>query len=147
MENLEELARQLMPYLLKTHAIWGDASRLIVGRNVSLINTLFNTSSGNITIENDVFFGHNVCVLTGSHFYEYQGAVRKDFPKEGNDIIIKKYAWIASNATIIGPCEIGENSVIGAGSVVLGNVPAGCLYAGIPAKFIKNIDFKNAVSA
>jgi len=143
MNDLEKLARDLMPYLINIHSIWGDPSRLIVGNNVSLINTLFNTSSGTVTIEDDVFFGHNVCVLTGSHLYEYKGVARKDYPKEGNNIIIRKYSWIASNVTIIGPCEIGENAVIGAGSLVLGDVPAGCLYAGVPAKFIKNIPFKN----
>jgi acetyltransferase-like isoleucine patch superfamily enzyme len=63
------------------------------------------------------------------------------FPQEGYDIVIRRGAWLASNVTVIGPCEIGENSVVAAGSVVTGDVAPNCLYAGVPARFVKEIDF------
>ncbi|KAB1077934.1 acyltransferase [Methylobacterium soli] len=48
-------------------------------------------------------------------------------------------AWIASNATILGPCRVGRHSVIGVGSVVMGDVRPGWFYAGVPAKPIKPV--------
>jgi acetyltransferase-like isoleucine patch superfamily enzyme len=55
----------------------------------------------------------------------------------GNDIIIGNGVWIGSNAAIIVPCVIGDNSVIAAASVVVNNVDKNCLVAGMPAKLIK----------
>ena len=61
---------------------------------------------------------------------------------EGRDISIGKGVWIGSNATILGPCKIGENSVVASGSVVMGEVSANSLVGGAPAKLIKKIEFK-----
>jgi acetyltransferase-like isoleucine patch superfamily enzyme len=44
-------------------------------------------------------------------------------PIEGRDIIIGKGVWVASGSIIIGPCVIGDNSVIGAGCVINKNIP------------------------
>jgi acetyltransferase-like isoleucine patch superfamily enzyme len=145
-EELDKLAKELAPFmaeqLLGTIAIAGTSLRLKIGNNVYPTNTIFNTSSGIITIEDDVFFGHNVCVLPGTHDMTKKGMARiNSFPKKGRDIIIRRGAWISSNVTILGPCEIGENSVIGACSLVTENVPENCLYAGTSAKFIKHIEF------
>ena len=54
-------------------------------------------------------------------------------------IVIKKNAWIGAASTILPGVTIGENAVIAAGSVVTKNVPNNTMFAGIPAKFIKNI--------
>ena len=51
--------------------------------------------------------------------------------KIGNDV------WIGANAVIRNGVEIGDGAIIGAGSVVLDNVPAYTIFAGVPAKFIK----------
>ena len=53
--------------------------------------------------------------------------------------MIKEGVWIASNATIIGPYIIGENAVIGAGSVVVDNVDPYTIVAGNPAREIRKI--------
>ena len=84
--------------------------------------------------------GHNVSLLTGTHDYKQTGLARQSsVPESGRDINIGDGVWIASNATIIGPCEIGENAVIGAGSVITGKIPPNSIYAGTPAKFIRKI--------
>lgn len=65
-------------------------------------------------------------------------------PTQGNDIIIGKGVWLCSNATILGPCSIGDNSVIAAGAVVLANtvVPPDTIFGGVPAKKIKDVHYK-----
>jgi acetyltransferase-like isoleucine patch superfamily enzyme len=109
---------------------------------------LFNLASGSITIEEEVFFCHNVSLLTGTHDISKTGSERKiSVPRQWRDIVIRKGVWIASNATIIGPCEIGENSVIGACSLVIGDVLPNCLYAGIPAKLVRHIEIEKPTYA
>lgn len=52
---------------------------------------------------------------------------------------MQRNAWLVAGVTVCPGVTIGENSVIGAGSVVTKDVPDNTVYAGVPAKFIKNI--------
>lgn len=125
---------------LKTYRIWGDSSKLLVGKGVCLNNAVINTMSGIVEVRSYAFMGHNVSLLTGTHDCKQVGRSRQAaVPESGRDIIVGEGAWVASNVTIIGPCKIGENAVIGAGSVITGTVPPNTIYAGIPAKFVRNI--------
>lgn len=91
-----------------------------------------------IKIERDVFFGHDVKLLTGSHDYTKFGEERKK-AGGGGPITIHEGAWIATGAIVIGPCEIGKHAVIGAGSVVTHDIPEYAVAVGVPAKVIKHI--------
>lgn len=143
--------RQSFFYFLKNKllATWwytyyckGDRRKLHFGKNVSPVNTLFNVASGHITIGDNTIFGHNVMVLTGKH--EFLDGRRKSLttkgletPLEGYDINIGSGCWIASGVIITGKVNIGDNVIIGAGSVVTKNIPSGVFAAGVPAKVIK----------
>lgn len=130
--------------LLQEYLVFGDKSRLEIAETAIVNNALFNLSSGKIIIEDYVFFGHNVSLITGTHDYNKFGKERQNsIPESGRNILIKQGVWIASNVTILGPCIIGENSVVAAGALVKGNVPPYTLVAGLPAKPIKQI--KNEV--
>lgn len=125
---------------LSTYRVWGDNARLTIGKNVHLNNAVINTVSGKVLVGDNAFLGHNVSLLTGTHDYMQLGLERQSsVPESGRDIVVGEGVWIASNATIIGPCIIGENSVIGANSVITGEVPPNSVYAGVPAKFIRKI--------
>lgn len=63
----------------------------------------------------------------------------KDTPITGNDIIIGDGCWIASGAIILGSVTIGNDSIIGANSLVTKDVPSGVFVAGVPAKIIKEL--------
>ncbi len=111
----------------------------------------------NVLIENEVFIGNNVTVKSGVQLWD--GITVEDnvfigpnatftndlFPRSKNSdwkllkTIIKKGASIGANSTILCGITIGENAMIGAGSVVTHNVPAGELWYGNPAKFVKKI--------
>lgn len=117
--------------------IWNYKVKPLIGKNVKLQNATLDCSD-NIIIEDDVFFGLEVMVLTGSHDYKKRGIERQTAIIKA-PIIIKKGAWIGSRAIILQGVIIGENAVVGAGSVVNKDVDANCLYAGVPAKFIKYI--------
>ena len=101
-----------------------------IGNNVKIQSHSFLCSL--VTIEEDVFIGHGV--MTVNDIKPPSGDSSKWKPT-----LIKKGASIGSNATLM-PVVIGENSVIGAGSVVTKDVPDNCIVAGNPAKVIKRLE-------
>lgn len=140
----EEIAPLVHGQLINQIRVWGDRDRLHISPTAATVNTLFNTASGHITLGDYSFTGHNVSLLTGSHNIHQQGLARMtDYPTEGRDIVIGQGVWIGSNATVLGPCTIGDHAVVAAGAVVIAGtvVPDGAIVAGIPAKVIKMIEF------
>ena len=112
----------------------------------------------NVLIENDVTVGNNVTVKSGVQLWD--GVAIEDnvfigpnvtftndlfprskvHPKEYLKTIIKKGASIGANSTIVCGHTIGENAMIGAGSVVTHDVPAGEVWYGNPARFVRKIE-------
>jgi acetyltransferase-like isoleucine patch superfamily enzyme len=142
---IRRLSQYLQPYwedsLLRQHHVYGDPSMVELAETANVNNALFNVASGRIKIEDYVFFGHNVSVITGTHDYQKFDMERQTtIPKSGRDIVVKQGAWIASNVTILGPCQIGEHAVVAAGSVVIENVQPYSIVAGVPARKISEIN-------
>ena len=143
-EELLDLAKKLTPLiafeLTKTPVMYGNYGKVECESNVKLSNTFFNLNSGSVSIGEFTFFGNNVTVITGSHDISKTKKERWAFPRKGNDIVIGKGVWIASNAIILGPCTIGDNAVIASGSVVIsGTYESNTFYAGVPAKYKRKI--------
>jgi acetyltransferase-like isoleucine patch superfamily enzyme len=115
--------------------IYENPARLHIHPTAVVNNALFNLSSGDITVERDAFFGHNVAILTGTHDINTFGAERKvAVPRTGRDVRIGEGAWLSSFVIVVGPCTIGEHAVVGVGSLVLDDVAAYTIVAGSPAK-------------
>jgi acetyltransferase-like isoleucine patch superfamily enzyme len=134
------LETYLRHFLTYRYLVFGDPKRLQISKTCDLNNATLNTVSGNIVIEDFVFFGHNVSILTGTHDYNKFNRERMEaIPHEGRDIVIRRGAWIASNATVLGPCCIGEHAVVAAGALVTSDVPSYAIAAGIPARVIRSI--------
>lgn len=131
--------REVGRILLERQRVWGDPSRVTVAPTARVNNTLFNTSSGSIQIEDHVMCGHDVSLITGTHPIERYREERMEFPTAGRDIVVRKGAWICSNATVLGPCEIGEDAVVAAGAVVVDNVPPRAVVAGVPARLVRQL--------
>ena len=100
------------------------------------------TASGHIYIGEHTIIASRVSLLCGFHDYTKRGHDRIYCATEGYDIRVGNGVWVCALAIIIGPCTIGDNAVIGAGSVVTKDVPANQVWAGNPARFIKEIVFK-----
>ena len=88
-----------------------------------------------VIIENDVFVGPSV-VFTNVKLPRSLEPVNKDYTKT----IIRNGVTLGANSTIICGVEIGENSFIGAGSVVTKDIPPNTMWYGNPAKQIKKIN-------
>lgn len=122
-------------------AIFGDPARVTIADGAVVNDALFNVSSGTIRVERDAFFGHGVSLLTGTHEIEVTGCGRKDaIPPSGRDIVVGEGAWIASNATVVGPSRIGAHAVVAAGALVLGDVAEYTVVAGVPARPVRVLD-------
>ncbi len=120
--------------------VYGDPARLHLHPTAIVNNALFNLSSGEITVGEYAFFGHNVSVLTGTHDWTRFGAERQvAVPTSGRDVVIEEGAWVSSNAIVVAPCRIGAHAVVGVGSLVLRDVEPYTVVAGNPARILRTI--------
>ncbi|MGH2882641.1 MAG: acyltransferase [Solirubrobacteraceae bacterium] len=119
--------------------VYGPQDRVQLGEGVVLNDALLNTSSGTISFGRYAFCGHGVSILTGTHEVDgVHGRERQDAaPTEGRNVVIGEGAWIASNATVLGPATIGDHAVVAAGAIVSGEVPPHSIVGGIPAKVLR----------
>jgi lipopolysaccharide O-acetyltransferase len=96
-----------------------------------------------------VLFGSKVYVSDHNHGnYRGESPSRPDEPPEerplcgGGPVTIGANVWIGENVVIIGPASIGFGAIIGANSLVRGEVPPNCVVAGNPAKVTKVFNFE-----
>ncbi len=99
-----------------------------------------------VTIEDDVFVGHNVSFINDKYpRATSNGNLQTDADWECVPTLVKKGASIGTSSTILCGVTVGENAIVGAGSVVTRDVPANVVVAGIPARFVRGIDSDVAV--
>lgn len=96
-----------------------------------------------VTIGNNVWIGPNVGIYTPNHAFDSKE--RSDGYEKSLPIVIGDNVWIGGGVNIIGGVRIGENSIIGSGSVVTKDIPAGVIVAGNPAKIIREITEKDKI--
>ena len=90
-------------------------------------------SAGGITIEDDVMVAANSQLISNNHDpEEHQILTCKP-------VVLKRNCWIGAGATILPGVTVGENAIVGAGSVVTKDVEPNTVVGGIPAKLIKRL--------
>lgn len=89
-----------------------------------------------VVIGDKVSISHFVHIYTINHKADKDFSANDDSSRMG-DVLIGNYCWIGIKSTIIGPCNIGENSVIAANSLVSRDIPPHSIVMGVPAKVIK----------
>lgn len=108
-----------------------------VGEDVFINACCHFQDHGGVVLGDGCQIGHNVVFATLNH--DLSPARRKDtYPAP---IILGQNVWVGSNATILQGVTIGDNAVIGAGAVVNKDVAANTVVGGVPAKFIKKIEW------
>jgi acetyltransferase-like isoleucine patch superfamily enzyme len=90
-----------------------------------------------VDIEDNVFIGHSVTFINDSYprATTSEGGLQTEADWKVEKTIVRKGASIGSGSTIMSKLTIGENAIVGAGSVVTKDVPANAIVAGNPAKF------------
>lgn len=108
-----------------------SAFRSYIGSGVSF-DTVFPE---NIIIENKVHIT-NGCIFL-SHYLDVENIDESDIHWITGKIHIKEGTFIGTNSIITKPVTIGKNVIIGAGSIVTKDIPDYQIWAGNPARFIK----------
>ena len=108
-----------------------------IGKNCKISSHSFICEG--VHIEDDCFVGHGVMFINDRfpRAINQEGDLQSDSDWKVTETFIKKGASIGSNATILCGVTVGENSIVGAGSVVTKDVPANSIFAGNPAKLIR----------
>ncbi|MBR4419458.1 MAG: sugar O-acetyltransferase, partial [Clostridia bacterium] len=83
-------------------------------------------------------FGPNVVIATAGH--PILPSLREQAYQYNAPVKIGKCVWLGAGVIVLPGVEIGDNSVIGAGSVVTKNIPANCVAVGNPCKVIREIN-------
>ncbi|HWZ81737.1 MAG TPA: acyltransferase [Terriglobales bacterium] len=94
-----------------------------------------------VTIEDNVFVGHNVAFINDSFPRATTGGqLQTEADWKLEKTLVKKGASIGSGSTILANITIGENALVGAGSVVTKDVPPNSIVAGNPARVLRYIE-------
>jgi acetyltransferase-like isoleucine patch superfamily enzyme len=113
-----------------------------VGRHCKVSSHTFVCEG--VTIEDNVFIGHGVTFINDSypHATTEDGELQTESDWRVETTVVKRGASIGSGATILSKVAIGENSIVGAGSVVTHDVPPNVIVAGNPARVLRSITSK-----
>lgn len=109
----------------------GPDATVRIGRHGSVLGTVFSTNAS--VLVGDRVFIANECVIAGGPWpappQERRGVVDAD-------VVIEDDAWLGQRAVILGGARIGRGAVVGAGTVVRGEVPAYAIVAGDPPRVV-----------
>jgi acetyltransferase-like isoleucine patch superfamily enzyme len=110
-----------------------------VGKNCKVSSHSFVCEG--VIIEDNVFIGHGVTFINDSYprATTPDGELQTEKDWRVETTVVKRGASIGSGSTILSKVVIGENAIVGAGSVVTRDVPPNTIVAGNPAKFLRSI--------
>lgn len=110
-----------------------------VGKNVKISTHTFICEG--VTIEDNVFIGHNVSFINDKmpRATNSRGDLQTEADWKVVPTLVRRGASIGTSATVMCGVTIGENSVIGAGSVVTKDIPSNVVAAGVPARVLRKL--------
>ncbi|MGN6647778.1 MAG: sugar O-acetyltransferase [Cytophaga sp.] len=109
-----------------------------LGSNVFINYNCTILDCAKVTLGNNVFVGPNVSLYAAYH--PVVASERIKGPELASPITIKDNVWLAGNVVVCQGVTIGENTTIGAGSVVTRDIPANVFAAGNPCKVIRHLE-------
>ena len=111
-----------------------------IGKNCKISSHTFICEG--VTIEDDVFIGHNVTFINDIYprATAGDGQLQTEADWECIPTLIKKGASIGSSTTLLCGITVGENAIVGAGSVVTKDVPPNTIVAGNPARMLRKLN-------
>jgi len=114
----------------------------VIGKNCKISSHTFICEG--VTIEDGVFIGHGVTFINDLYprATTEEGSLQTEQDWKVIPTLVKKRASIGSGATILAGVTIGEEAIVGAGSVVTKDVPPRTVVAGNPARVLRKLDEK-----
>lgn len=111
-----------------------------IGRNCKISTHTFICEG--VTIEDDVFIGHNVNFINDTYprATNAAGGLQTEDDWVVEPTVVRRGASIGTGAVILSNVTIGENAIVGAGSVVTRDVPPNTVVAGVPARILRTVE-------
>ena len=113
-----------------------------IGARTFVNNGLTALDVATITIGEDVQIGPHVQLLTPTH--PVDPGLRRDKWEAGAPVVIGDNVWLGGGAIVLPGVTVGADTVVGAGSVVTRDLPAGVVAAGNPARIVRRVDAPRA---
>lgn len=141
-ENRKSLIKQILgktgnKYFIEQPFICDYGYNIEIGENFYSNHNLTILDCSNVIFGNNVFIGPNCSFYTAEHPIDFE--TRNKGLEYAKPIKIGNNVWLGGSVTILSGVIVGNNVVIGAGSVVTKDIPDNCIVAGVPAKVIKRI--------
>ena len=128
--------------------VWKNKGEIVIGKNsyIGLGSRVW--SAKRISIGNNVQVAHNVNIfdnnihsinpaIRNKEFLQHYGNNDSDLKEQ--EVIIEDNVWLGANVIVLKGVKIGENSIVGAGSVITKDIPSNCIAIGNPAKVVRHI--------
>ena len=118
------------------HCAGGDitiGNRAFINRNVIIV------SAENISIGTDVLLGDSVSIYDHDHGVKINGLAYGQQPLSSSPVVIGDNVWVGSHSVVLKGVVLGDGCIVAAGSVVTKSIPAGEIWGGVPAKYIKRV--------
>ncbi len=151
-DDAVEERRRIMTELFKSvgENVWIEPDfRCEFGKNITIGNDVYINfgcvilDCGQVTIGNNTLIGPNVGLFSGNHTTDAEErAAGGLIPKP---ITIGNRVWLCGNVSIVPGVSIGDDTIIGAGSVVTHDIPSGVIAAGNPCRVLRKITEKDKV--
>lgn len=145
------LIKRMFPNATGKNVFFEPTIRIEYGINIQFGNNFYMNFDcqlldvAPISIGNNVMFGPRVIIATPVHPLIAEERIMQQYPdgfyalEYAKPVNIGNNVWIASNVTVCGGVNIGDNTIIAAGSVVTKDIPSNVLAGGIPCKIIREL--------
>lgn len=113
---------------------------ILIGHNVGLNGTAI-TSKKRIQIGDGTMIAANVIIVDSDFHAQWPPEARliSSTDHDDREVIIGKNVWIGINCVVLKGVTIGDNAIIGAGSIVVGDIPANVVAGGNPARVLRQL--------
>ena len=117
-----------------------------VGNNCKISSHTFICEG--VTIEDEVFIGHGVTFINDTYpRATSDGRLQTEADWKVERTLVRRGASIGSGATVLPNVTVGENAIVGAGSIVTHDVPPNTIVAGNPARFLRLVESEQETMA
>ena len=129
---------RLLSTTVTSELVTHPGGRLEIGSGVFINYAASISAHKLVQIGDGSQLGSYACLMDN----DYHSIEDRDKPSDSQPIILGKNVWLGVRVIVLKGVTIGDNSVIGAGSVVTKNIPPNSLAAGVPAKVIRTFEVK-----
>ena len=119
------------------------SGEIILGKYILISPGTSIRSAKKITIGESAMIASDVTITDSDWHGIYD---RTDYVATPKEVVIEENVWIGEKSIILKGTKIGKNSIVGAGSVVSGEVPENVVYAGNPAREVKKLDQEDFIT-